>query len=358
MQFNNLSPFPGIAWDYVTTHNEYFVTTMVRVKFAFHPTDHAGKWLLKPDPDQGELFDADIYYGEVGATSVRYESDYVGYKAHTDVIVNASAHAPRKKPKKSWKTTIEVYSHEHNFLKKYSLIVRGEKKYRRVGPLWLTFGRKKVLSVPIRYENAYGGTIMKPLKKKEKTAKCIKVDPYNPVGCGMKKISDPKKTVFAPQIFYVGQKHKTPAGFGYINRAWKTRLPYAGTYDKEWLDSKHPFPPEDYDPYYNQAAHPELIMEGYLRGKATFRLENLSPNNEIKSFSLLDYSLLSRVVTHTGELYREMHIDTVIIDLDGEGIDDYRVYVSYRSRTPKMEEVTSVEVLFADYALNGDSNGH
>ena len=348
MQFNNYSPFPGIAWEFVTSESDYFITAVARAKFKFVPIYDGLNWGLIPDSDQGELFDADVYYGEVGQSAVRYESDYVGYKPNTDIILNAHAHAPKMKRGKSWKTSVEIYSHNHEFLKKYSLVVRGEKKYRRFGLLWLSLGRKKEVSIPIRYERARGGTISKSYKNKYKSPKVLYVNPENPIGCGIKKIGNPIKTVYAPQIFYADKKHSAPAGFGFINRAWKTRVSKAGTYNEQWLEHQHPLPPKDFDDSYNQAAHPELIMDGYLRGGANFHLDNLTPNNLIRSFTLPDYSFISRTNTHTGEIYKEMNIDTVIIDLEGENSDNFRAYISYRSRTPKTQAVTSVDVLFSD----------
>jgi hypothetical protein len=332
MQFNNTSPFPGIAWEYVTSNNEYFITTVARVKLVFHSALHNGEWKLRLDSDQGELFDSDVYYGDIGISSIRYESDYVSHKEHTDVIINAFAHAPRMNAKKTWKTSVEIYSQNHNLLKKYSLMVQGEKKYRRVGPLWLTFGRKRASKVPIRYEKAYGGTI------KNKNYNLLKVDQHNPIGCGMKKIGDSKKVAYAPQVSYVATKHKAPAGFGFINRAWKSRLAQETV--------------ENFDSSHNQAAHPELIMKGYLYGNTNFRLENLSVLNTIQSFSIPEYSFYSRILSTTDDLYREMKMDTVIIDLEGESSHDCCVYLSYRSHTPKIQNVESVEVLFTDHSID------
>ena len=104
-------------------------------------------------------------------------------------------------------------------------------------------------------------------KAAENDRPCLTEYENNPSGTGIKHRNMPKKDFPVEQISWpeLIDTKPYPAGFGFINRAWKHRLAYAGTYDKKWQDEQHPYPPHDFDYFHHQAANPELIMDGYLQ---------------------------------------------------------------------------------------------
>lgn len=339
MNFNNYTPFPGIAWENVNANAAWFVTTVARVKFSFKAE------MLVFDSDQGELFTSDQFFEEE-ASSVRYESDYVRFKKKTDIILNANAFSPDGKAVSAWECGIRIYDEKSHLLKAYGLRVKGEKKYLKAGPIWSPSFRSKATQVPIRYEKAYGGCIMIPAKDDHHEDEYIKVDPYNPIGCGIKKIGDPEQTVYSPQIEYLEKMNtKVPAGFGFINRAWKSRSDLAGTYDQAWVDNQHPLPPHDFNSDYNQGAHPELIMKGYLKGGSRIELTNLREGEPVQTFELPQLELLARLRTHTGDMYQTMNLDTLIIDVDDEDKAKHCVYASYRALTPQTQAIEAAEIM-------------
>jgi hypothetical protein len=340
MEFNNYTPFAGIAWENVNANGEWSVSTVARVKFEFKEN---GLLLASA---QGALFTSDEFYEEAGSSSVRYESDYVSFKENTDLIINAHAWSPNAKALTSWDCGIRIYSEDRKLLKAYGLQVRAEKRHLKAGPIWSTSLRDKSTSIPIRYEKAKGGCIKIPAKNEDESDKYLYVNPYNPIGCGIKKIRDSEQTVFSPQVLYLKKPHhKVPAGFGFINRAWKSRTDFAGTYDEKWIEKQHPLPPYDFDIRYNQAAHPQLIMDGYLKTPCTFELTNLREGESIQKFELPHLELLSRIRTHTGDIHQKMNLDTLIIDIDDEDISKHCVYASYRALTPKTQEINAAEIM-------------
>ncbi|MDF1880494.1 DUF2169 domain-containing protein [Sulfurimonas sp. MAG313] len=347
MQFNNLTDFSGLAWEVVNAKNEWSVASVLRIKFKFQKSNIPNTWNLIPDDEQGELFDADEFYGEVGQSSVRYESDYVSFKPNTDVIINAHAWAPKNELNTSWDCGVRIYNEENTLLKEYGLKVKTQKKQYKVGPAWISLGRDSENAVAIRYEKAKGGTVKIPAKKEGDKDKYLKADAYNPVGCGIYKMRDPNKEQLSPQISYLGDKvKKVPAGFGFINRAWKSRYPYAGTYDQDWIDNQHPLPPHDFDPYYNQAAHPNLIMDGYLKGKVKISLSNLMYEQDEEQHIILDkYTLISKIKTHTGNIMNDMNLDTLIIDVDSENQDEWQAYASWRHLTNDAHHIEEAQTL-------------
>ena len=60
------------------------------------------------------------------------------------------------------------------------------------------------------------------------------------------------------------------------------RLKFAGTFDDDYLKHRSPLPPEDASHAVNNGAHPDLQVDGYLRGDEEVELENLSPKGNLR----------------------------------------------------------------------------
>jgi hypothetical protein len=71
-----------------------------------------------------------------------------------------------------------------------------------------------------------------------------------------------------------------PMSFGPIGRGWSSRLPYAGTYDQNWIDNTFPFLPADFrEEYYQAAPHDQQI--DYPSGGEEVTLLNLTPTGRV-----------------------------------------------------------------------------
>ena len=68
-----------------------------------------------------------------------------------------------------------------------------------------------------------------------------------------------------------------PVGFGFYERGWMPRIRYAGTYDERYRKERAPAPPLDFSYAFYNGAHPDLQIEGYLRGNEEVELRNVSP---------------------------------------------------------------------------------
>lgn len=361
MEFNNVTPFTAIAWEHQNTQDQNAITALVRVKFKLVASQESNVWQLLPHPDQGQLFSADAFYGEEEESSVRYESDYITFKPNTDIIINAHARAPYHPLQTQWDCAVEVFDKHQTCLTTYRLRVTAEKKRYKVGFFWVPLGTDQQNSIPIRYEKSYGGHVFIPASSADEEDNTLASDPYNPIGCGICKIKDPKKVVLSPQVHYVDKvkppanttaRHKpkkVPAGFGFIHRAWQSRLPYAGTYDQNWIDHKHPLPPKNFDPYYHQAAHPNLIMDGYLSGKIQLNLTHLmAANSPTQTIVLDDYHFIARLCTATGALYHKMNLDTLIIDVDSDNPDEWVAYGSWRKQVKTDLPILATQTLMQE----------
>lgn len=338
MELQNYTPFPSLVWENADSIDDYYATFVSRVKLDIKSENSSQKLNLQLSSNQGELNLSEVFYGKDNESSVRYDSDLITFKKNTDVIINAKSYCVEQR--KGWQCGVKIFDPNKDLIKDYTLNVKGEKELIKFGLIWLPNLREKTSEVAIRYEKSYGGTI------KNKEEKVIKMNLYNPVGCGIKKIADVNDITYAPQISHANKLFtKAPAGFGFIGKTWKNRLKYIGTYDDYWIKNKHPYLPDDFDYMYNQAANPELIMDGYIKKGTIIELYNLTKNKSIVYFEVPNFELVARLKFHTGETFQKMNLDTLIIDIEEDDEEKHCIYASYRARVKKVQEIQSSEVM-------------
>jgi hypothetical protein len=127
-----------------------------------------------------------------------------------------------------------------------------------------------------------------------------------------------------PQIELPGKAVKFPqaridaAGFGPLPRWHRERARHAGTYDEKWKRERLPkgWMPEDFDPRFYQAAPPDQICKGYLKGDEPIELEGMTEEGTL-SMRLPGFCPVARMVDASGRKEtRGLALDTVAIDLD------------------------------------------
>lgn len=149
-----------------------------------------------------------------------------------------------------------------------------------------------------------------------------------------------------------------PAGFGALARAWQPRRALAGTYDQHWLDTRHPWLPEDFDfAYWNCAPSDQQVP--YLVGDEWLSFTNLcaadapgvqtdQDGNHVLRCALPRHRAFVLTRWHDGLLLPlPMRIDTLIADLDAHRID-----LVWRLVLP---ESLPIRVAEARYEMNPDA---
>lgn len=357
MEFRNLTPFPAIAFDSLDQLDQRFHTVVMRLTFE---RQDDGKLALAPI--QTPLAETDAFYGDVNASSVRQESDLAPYKPHTDVILIADAHAPQGRASAQFAVALRIngapatpdlppephglnptyhaspecmaawrrqcarltaQAQEGVLLLRKVLVVNGTREWRKrhllartlslfTLPRWKLTAPAPITSLPLRYENAYGGEnkllvtepaarrVDKKVRLPGRAPQRASANPgetpdaiahsvceQNPVGRGFAerwylRAARPAH-VPAPQIEAPGQpirrldKTSVPQGFGVVGRAWKPRLQLAGTYNRQWLEERHPRLPADFDFAYWNGAPADQQITPHLRGDEQISLFNLCP---------------------------------------------------------------------------------
>jgi hypothetical protein len=319
MEFKNLTPFQTMSFGAFNVHDEEFHAVALRAAYALTPLPSAERGrgeglrthrceLAVGDPF-GKLVTADRYAGEVNLSEVVAESDLAAFKPRCDVIVRATAQAPRGEASPRWHARLRVTTARGAEVDK-TLAVCGPRAFIRGAGGWTLSHAAPVTEVPVRWSAAYGGRSRVP--GPDGALLLDEVCFTNPLGAGWvdarwedalaraeqplpdllpaPQVEDPGAPLTALDVVRhpdgltdaagiaraaEGYRH-TPAGLSWLGRAWTPRIQRAGTYDDAWLASRHPFLPADFSFEYWNAAPRDQQIEWPTRG-LDVELWNLTP---------------------------------------------------------------------------------
>jgi hypothetical protein len=262
--------------------------------------------------EQVPLVMTDVFTGEPGFSAPLYENDFAPRKPRCDVLLNGSAYAPAGKPAERVPVSLRVGSRSKSF------DVVGNRVWQ-AGALYIAVSKPEPFTVmPISYNNAWGG-----VDKSQEDPSKHHYYPLNHAGVGYHEYTSGKYMDGKPlpNTEETGNKISSPKGkyrpmaLGPIGRAWQPRPKLAGTYDKNWLDNKFPFLPDDFKEAYYQAAPPDQQMD-YPRGGEEVELVNLTPQGRT-AFRLPRSSVSVAFLMKTGENQQGFAMpDTILVDPD------------------------------------------
>ena len=293
MQLTNMTQFPALAFQATGQHGQPSQVVAMRATFDIKP-DGA---LAVPD-EQQPLALTDEYFGEINRSSVRQESDLVPCKPKCDIIVNATAYAPGGAPSRGFTVGVKLCKPADErgapgpVVLDKKLIVTGPRCWEKslLGGWKLRLPTMSIISLPLRYEYAFGGECRIELDDPaaERVGRKFLLGPEqrashpavadeaplahaacddNPLGMGFAAewyLKAKRMNIFpAPQIYSpknpvtVLGKAYAPEGFGIVTKAWRQRLKLAGTYGDAWREKRWPHLPEDFDPVFWNGAPPD-----------------------------------------------------------------------------------------------------
>jgi hypothetical protein len=213
IQLDNQTPWSAGLYPGWSRAGARQFTLVVKAGFAFD-----GQGRLAP-LSQPAIEEADRYYGEPGKSSLAAACETVPFKQGSEVLLTGMAHPPttgrtvcevaidlRRDDQQVWSKTLRVFG-RRRWQSKLLMLVPGTPDMSE--------------SVPLRYENAYGGCDPTDPEK---------VFPTNPVGKGFADKGQRLKDVELPQV-EIGPKfisapgmQPQPAGFGPLSPLWEPRL--------------------------------------------------------------------------------------------------------------------------------------
>jgi hypothetical protein len=310
---------------------------VVAVKGTFAIPERDGE-VCQLAAEQAPLVMADEFFGEPGFSAPRYEVDFALVKPKCDVLLNATAYAPRGEPAPQVQVGVKLGS----WRKVFSVI--GDRVWLQRGATLGPSRPKPFTSMPITYDLAYGG------------ADDLHPDPSkhaaympNPIGRGFHQVGTGQPIVGRPvpntealaDPVTVSWGNYQPMSFGPVGRGWTPRLKFAGTYDQNWLDNVFPFLPADFDVRYYQAAPADQQID-YPQGGEEVQLLNLMPSGRTR-FLLPTVDVPVVFFRKNAEPeHKQAVLDTIVIEPDLG-----RVLLTWRASVPlkrNMFEMTQVLV--------------
>jgi hypothetical protein len=281
----NRTPFEATTFVFPDGDGQEVLLIVMAATFAAPPG--AGLRLAEePSP----IRTADEPRGDPAASSTTYESDVALAKPFVDVLAIGHAYAPPGTAANQVAVRIQVGDVNK------TLLVTGDRG--RLG------GVQPFERMPIIYERAFGGTNDQG-----------EVDPRNPIGVGYRgaRSSDPDVHTVAPNIAYPNQDRE-PAGFGALGRGWKPRIDFAGTYDQEWLDTRWPILPSNFDGRHYQAA-PLDQQSRSIQGGEHVQVVNMTPEG-VWRFRLPVLDVPVHLLYADRQQRARLSLDTVLIEPD------------------------------------------
>jgi len=258
---------------------------------------------------------ADEYFGEVGISSTKYESDTCLRKKGTDILLIGHAF-PKNGKARMLDVTLQVGQY------KKTIYVFGTRVWYRSIGTWKASDPLPFDKMPLIYEKAFGGEDTSHSDPQKHS-----VDKRNPIGTGYSISGDKEKMEGLPlpnledprSIIKSWKDKPPPAGFGFIGRDWLPRANFAGTYDDNWLKTKCPLLPDDFDDLFYNGASSNLIVNPYLEGGESVKIVNASRNGNI-FFNLPKISFDISIWFKGERTEYSPILDTVIIEPDDQKI--------------------------------------
>ncbi|MCG8337969.1 MAG: DUF2169 domain-containing protein, partial [Proteobacteria bacterium] len=220
--------------------------------------------------EQEQPYKVDVFRDDPANSSIQSNCDFALAKQKVDVLLHATAYAPREEPVTELMTGFIVGS-----LKK-TLIVYGNRYYDRfLGVLYKT-PPNKFKHMPITYERAFGGW---ERKSKEEFPRC---EYRNLAGTGFFKKRSSAIDQNLPNVEYAdfptkrNSKKNKIAGYGPIAPNWAPRMDYAGSSSVAGDREISMIRPKDFNPMYYQAA-PEDQQLDVVNGGEPVILYRLHP---------------------------------------------------------------------------------
>ncbi|HVZ33235.1 MAG TPA: DUF2169 domain-containing protein, partial [Polyangiaceae bacterium] len=259
---------------------------------------------------------------------LKFESDLAPFKPRADIVLVGSAYPSRGKRAAALDVVIRVGRTEQ------VIRVVGDRRWSlgsdssqpgMVGPL-------EFEAMPLRYERAFGGWDEPELVH----------SPLNPFGRGLiaqktvRSVHGKELPNLENPAEMIGgwDARPLPTGCGFYPRAGLPRRKYLGTYDEVWRKARCPLPPADFRFDFYNGAHPNLQVEGYLRGNEEVLLRHVRRGSEPLRFFLPCLRPKVHVERTAGQRAEPLFapLDTLVFVPD-EGV----FYQVWRARIPCRE---------------------
>lgn len=276
-----------------------------------------GTWDIKPDgslslsEQQAPINMVEQFLGEPDSSSITLEAELGPIKPATDIFLTGSAKATIPGTR-----VMDIRLKVGNLGR--TARVFGPRVWKRRLGMHRISDPDPFESVPLIWENAFGGTDLSPSKEKHHSWLA-----ENPVGCGylakhskLDWLGQPLPCIENPQDLLTSPKQKSkPVGFGPIARHWQPRVNFAGTYDDRWTEERMPLLPDDFQDQFHNAAPAGLVAESYLKGGQEIEIFGCTTEGKLH-FPLPEINAFGLITVGEEALVTDLALNTVTIDSD------------------------------------------
>lgn len=336
LEIKNKTPFSTMLAPSLDKYGHNYMVVIIKSIFDIHQQGAALVMVEEQEPPQ----QSDIYFGEAGKSSVKYEADIAPIKTAPDIVLNGCAYAPAGRQVTMLDASLQIGRH------KKIIRVIGDRVWQKNNLQWQPTQPKKFERMLMIYENAYGGSV-----QIQGSPPVFEYCAQNPIGKGfvgakgqgiqdglaLPNIEDPT------HLIQYWDDRPTPVGFGFLGRSWQPRITYAGKYDQQWQQERMPLLPMNFDDRYYNGAHPDLILPSPLSGGEEVVATNLSESGLLK-FSLPKFRLKASALIKGKLAVSEPVMDTVVIEPDR-----LRVGVTWRAIFPCAKQFLYVDTITLDW---------
>lgn len=320
LEIRNRTPFEVAIYPGIDKNGHDYAAVVIKGTFDIKN----GQGSLPVSEYQVPLAEADEYFEEPGASSLKYESDTCWTKKGTDIALIGHAYSRGKNAK-----SVDVSLHVANLKK--TIRVFGNRVWFKALGFWKYTDPQPFDAMPLVYERAFGGE-----DKTHPNSSKHGAEQRNPVGTGFavsgkkERLEDlPLPNLEDPTNLIRSWRDKpAPAGFGFIGYGWVPRKNYAGTYDEVWQQNQCPLLPNDFDEFFFNGAHPDLIARPYLTGEEPVKIINASHFGDL-NFKLPRRSFDIKVWIKGKQTTHDSVLDTVTIEPD-----EQRITIVWRATIP------------------------
>lgn len=322
-----------------TPKGEYILSVLLKRTY-----DIASDQICQRASEDEPLVTGDMPWGDPINTSIRYESDFVPYKLETDIIVNGTAYAPDGRETESCDAYVRLEQTQK------TIRVFGDRAVHHASGAAPVFSDPKPFqTMPLRYENAYGGIDV--YSDDNFKYPC----PYNLMGKGfvvgntakslehvqLPNLEDPAFLLTPDTLcledYQRWETQPMPAGFCCYPKTWWARAQLIGVmpadreYEQEMRKQYAQLVPkeqraayedngfDDMDFKFFNAASPGLSAP-YLSGGERVHTSNLSPEGKLR-FKLPSDSPAITLDIGQGEMETDVVMHTVLMRMDEKKMD-------------------------------------
>jgi uncharacterized protein YjbI with pentapeptide repeats len=247
-----------------------------------------------------DLPSGDLHAGDEMMRSVLYPSDFVPFKPKADVTLKGHAYAPGGSSPAAL-ARFRFGRGKAGFERQ--IAVFGERSWQQTVVKLAPTEPARFERIPIVHELAFGGPGFD----------------RNPMGRGygaatsLPCLEDPAHLIKSPG------DAPLPMSFGAVPMLWRERWSRLGSYGGDWLKTRWPYFPDDFDWAFFQAAPPAQQLDR-VEGDEPFEIVGMHPDHPLLRGSLprLAPRAFAQKTTESGGALVEivLRLDTVTLDVD------------------------------------------